>query len=288
MQVQKSLIINTNQIEELAFKYESHLAAFIIENQSVLNIDQLGLNTSEIIGVEIKCGAKNRIDFAIKYDNDCFGIIELKKRELTLKDYNQIAEYLKGSETINKINAKITEKDFEIIPNKSKVIGVLVGDSITTELRRKLEDDKTSLIVAVIIKRYKQENVVYSVTESIASTSKKSKDFSKYKFLNHQELGKSSLVLKVVQYVLSNKSCEDFSEALRLFPDALQNKNVIKRLKEAENNLQNTGYKRYFFDDPIVLSNGEKIVVSNQWGVANIDKFISHCVHKLNIEIKKL
>jgi len=39
-----------------------------------------------------------------------------------------------------------------------------------------------------------------------------------------------------------------------------------------------TSYKKktiYFINDPIKLSNGDEVVITTEWGISNIDKFIN-------------
>ena len=47
----------------------------------------------------------------------------------------------------------------------------------------------------------------------------------------------------------------------------------------------NGNHKRYFTDEPIVLSNNDVVLVSNQWKKDNINIFIEHCKNELKLDI---
>lgn len=112
------------------------------------------------------------------------------------------------------------------------------------------------------------------------------KDSTKYIF-NGARYCKSRLVLAVVkEYVKQNPNITSY-ELERIFDYTLQgNKNhgVIKRKEDA---IKNWDYeKRFFVDEEIKLKDGI-ILVSTQWGIPNINNFISRA-EQLNFNIKKI
>lgn len=101
------------------------------------------------------------------------------------------------------------------------------------------------------------------------------KDFSKYQF-NGDEFGKGRLVLEVVTHYCKNNNVIDIADLQNKFPATLQPRfDVVMPLSELKNNP--SLMIRYFRNDNqiIALNNGDKLVVCNQWGVGNIDNFIS-------------
>ncbi|OPH34588.1 hypothetical protein B5J94_11160 [Moraxella lacunata] len=69
------------------------------------------------------------------------------------------------------------------------------------------------------------------------------------------------------------------------FPKELQSRLETAILySDLENNSKFA--ERYFKDDVITLNNASKIIVCNQWGVGNIDRFID-CATKLGYKIEK-
>ena len=50
------------------------------------------------------------------------------------------------------------------------------------------------------------------------------------------------------------------------------------------------GIKRYYVNssEEIPLASGEKVLVSDQWGAGNIEKFIKNAIDNLNFDIQKV
>ena len=96
------------------------------------------------------------------------------------------------------------------------------------------------------------------------------KNFSKYNVEGVGEnLSKGKVASKCIKdYIEKNKLSSE--QALKEFPGELQNKLTITTLKEAEDVLAKTGYKRFDFDALITTSDKVKMLVSNQWGSDNI------------------
>ena len=110
------------------------------------------------------------------------------------------------------------------------------------------------------------------------------KETKLYKY-NMTEYSYRDLVLAVVKDVLSEKMTID--DALDLFNDDLQGKyGVIKRVDDVKkNHTENC----YFTENRNVihLKDGD-IYVCSQWGQYNIERFVDHCVKRLNVKIEKI
>ena len=94
-------------------------------------------------------------------------------------------------------------------------------------------------------------------------------------------LNKSRLVQKIVEHYI-DKTKMSFSVLQKVWFDDLQGcKGVIKKLTDIDKkNEQN-----FYIDAPIILSDGTKIAVCNQWGKENLSNFISHA-RLLGVDIK--
>ena len=96
------------------------------------------------------------------------------------------------------------------------------------------------------------------------------RDYTKYTVKGLGEnLNKRQLVFEIVKDWASknNPSLEDFQAA---FPDDVQGgKGFIAKQSEVKD------AKRFNMQEPLTIKNGMHVVVSNQWGVKNIDAFLS-------------
>lgn len=132
----------------------------------------------------------------------------------------------------------------------------------------------------------KQKKAVRSIVDNIIDT-------TKYSFNGHNDLGKGRLVLEVIKYYCKEHPMCTFDELKKAFPNELA-KSTKKGVFDLETNISDkdkgigSGHKRYFVDEPIILTSGEKIFVSNQWGINSIKPFIEHCNKKLGIAINEI
>jgi hypothetical protein len=63
---------------------------------------------------------------------------------------------------------------------------------------------------------------------------------------------------------------------------------VVRRIEDVSDKYKGIGgVKRYFMDDVIHLSSGEKVIVCTQFGATNTEKFVDHAVNKLGYIIEK-
>ena len=115
-----------------------------------------------------------------------------------------------------------------------------------------------------------------AVKSAISSTL--TKDTSQYKFQG-KTLGKGKLVLAVVKKYVEDHPTETFTDLQKAFPDNLQGSKGVVRLdktvKAADKGIG--GKKRYFVKANEIIelpSTGEKVLVSIDWGIGNIQDFI--------------
>lgn len=103
---------------------------------------------------------------------------------------------------------------------------------------------------------------------------RKTKDHTQYKF-NNNFYGKGRLVLAIINDFVENNPQYSYKELETLFYREIQgNVGVIGKYEEELEKYKNITHKRHFWNDSISLKNGEKIVVSTEWGTGNINNFI--------------
>lgn len=111
------------------------------------------------------------------------------------------------------------------------------------------------------------------------------RDNTKYIFNNHT-YGKGRLVLAVVKKYVDKHVGISFNKLLKIFPDNLQGAiGVISTLEGAQNVYERTNHKRHFIsDDETIELSDCTIVVSREWGAANIDNLVNEA-NNLGFEI---
>lgn len=101
------------------------------------------------------------------------------------------------------------------------------------------------------------------------------KDYTKFSVSQlGNKLTKSGLVKVIVQDYI-NKNNSTFKEIINIFSDDLQGSTVGVIKKKLDIDTEKKFKGRYFELEPVYLSDGEIILISNQWGIDNISKFIS-------------
>lgn len=114
------------------------------------------------------------------------------------------------------------------------------------------------------------------------------KDYSHYSLDGVGDFNKSNLPLGVIErFVYENNP--DLAILKNAFPFSLRKKPIY----ELEGNVSARdkgigGRKRYYAESPITLSDGNVILVSNQWCKEDIDIFIEHVVVNIRYDIKKI
>ena len=130
-----------------------------------------------------------------------------------------------------------------------------------------------SLLLEVLLE---YDDLPSTVKSAISSTL--TKDTSRYKFMGNT-YGKGKLVLAVVKKYVDDHPSDTFKDLQTAFPDKLQGGKGVVRLDSSVSPTDKGigGKKRYFVkaSDIIVLpSSGEKVLVSIDWGIGNIENFI--------------
>lgn len=172
-----------------------------------------------------------------------------------------------------------------------KWLGVLVGTSIHPELADKISNGYTIAnnvkIAALTVQRYRSsDGQIYVITESFFNSKLSSRNTTKYLF-NEAKLGKSRLVIEVIKSYVDTHNDITYAELVVKFPRHLQgNSGTFTIINEASEIYNKTGHKRHFLkpSEQIQLSDCV-IVVSNQWGIGNINNFINHA-KSLNYKIE--
>ena len=100
----------------------------------------------------------------------------------------------------------------------------------------------------------------------------KTRDKTKY-IIDGRTCLKNRLVLEVVKKYVSEHSGITFDELRDVFYDKLQGSFGVVRMKL---DIEQQKQIRYFYkdEDTIMLDDGTKVVVSNQWGKDNIKAFV--------------
>lgn len=123
------------------------------------------------------------------------------------------------------------------------------------------------------------------VAVNTASKDKNKRDKTKYIF-EGRTLLKNHLVHEVVKKYVKDHPNITFDQLQQVFYDKLQGSFGVVRIKDA---IEPKNFVRYFMKDEetLYLTDGTKVVVSNQWGKTNIIPFIVYAT-SLGYEINEL
>ena len=212
----KQFTANNEKVNPFPFHRELSMESYLCENQQILALDDDSFNDVEIIEYEltIKDGRsrKNtdgRIDLLVQYSAEYLGVVELKNDELEEIHLKQLEDYLEQRDQVRDKYSDIIGQEVEGDP---KWIGILVGTSINSELREKIDAGLKIFggkipIAAITIQRFRSTNGnIYVTTDTYFSPS--TKDRSKYKF-NGNEFGKGRLVLAVLKHHIQKQLVPD-------------------------------------------------------------------------------
>ena len=122
------------------------------------------------------------------------------------------------------------------------------------------------------------------------------RDYSHYNFLENptgNPYGKGRLVLAVVSQYVKDGRATSYVDLKKVFPDELQGSSGVVRLFDdvSDKDKGIGGKPRYYVNDNDIIrfENGDKVIVSNQWGgVDKMDKFIDYVVTNLKYTIAKI
>lgn len=292
MKILRHFSANDEQLTLLPFKRELSMESYLIENEQILTLDNDTFYDVDIIEEELTLkegrssqNTDGRIDILITYAQEYIGVVELKLGELNEVHLEQLEDYLVQKQQILDKYPNLFNQETMLEP---KWIGVLVGDSITSALSEKISNGYATKqgvpIAALTIQRFRSvQSNVYVTTDTYFKNTLDAKDRTQYKF-NDNLYGKGRLVLAVIKQYVEDSPNITFAELERNFPKSCQSASlkgegilgVFTTLEKAEEIALN-GRKRHFLgmDEKIQLESGVVIAVCNQWGVGNVDKFIS-------------
>lgn len=294
MKLLRHLTANEEQLESFPFKRELSMGSYLVENEGVLALDSGTFSDVAIIKAELtlKQGRSSkdtdgRIDILLTYSNEYIGVVELKLEELNDKDLAQLEDYLLEKDQIIERFPDILDEN---ISPKPKWIGVLVGSSIKPDLAQKISQGLTVSdvqIAALTIQRFRGQNGgIYVTTDIYFKNNSTHRDRSQYRF-NDRPYNKRCLVLAVVKQHINNKPLITFAELENDFPKNIQgSRGVFCLAREAQEIYENTDRKRHFIKPSELIKIQDAIIaVSSEWGIGNINKFVSRA-KELSFEIK--
>ncbi|WP_088049420.1 PDDEXK family nuclease [Virgibacillus dakarensis] len=115
---------------------------------------------------------------------------------------------------------------------------------------------------------------------------KSSRDYTKYKFRG-EELNKRKLVLTVIHTWIKENNPQELRELLEVFPQELNNGDLIVPLEKAQETYERQNIARHFLndDEALIFGPSERYAISNQWGKGNIETFITYA-KKAGFEIE--
>ena len=300
MTVFKQIALNGAVLKEVPFKREFELHGYLMAHPELLSLMEgnSDFDVKELIGVERKL-KHGRVDMVVEYESGKIAIVELKRGEIVMADYDQLAGYLNDVSKVKGWNAlqdyKIQNEDFDEQVSKRNMFGVLVGRSFAKDVMESLRTPVKhgSIINGLTIRRYRTDDNEYLMTEMISNFSVK--DHQKYLVEGDGPFGKGRMVLAAIKaYVQKHRDVKyDSLASEKLFPAKLRGTKgkwgCVSLLNDAKRLAGRTGRKRHFLDedDVITLKDGTRIVVSSQWGIGNIDEFIKRAAG-LGVKIERV
>ena len=221
----------------------------------------------------IKVSYQNLVDYLIE---PCLMYTSNNQAKFFIENYLRCL----SNSTINNVTGK-----------KEGRIMAFIGKE--KELLEKFHEKNKDLFDAVLTMLANDENLSPEDRKSMkaALSISDNKDYSKYIF-EGQTYGKGKLVLAVVQKYVADNPTITFDDLQKAFPDSLQgSKGVVRLFDSVSPEDKGIGaVKRYYVNsrEEIPLASGEKVLVSDQWGAGNIEKFIKNAVDNLSFDIQKV
>ncbi|MCL2791889.1 MAG: GIY-YIG nuclease family protein [Spirochaetaceae bacterium] len=169
-------------------------------------------------------------------------------------------------------------KDIEVnlqeLFQKDRINGewFLINDTQLFAIRAVCEKKGGKLVTEKI--EHEIESETKNTIKKKADGNKNIKDHTQYKFKDTY-FGKGRLVLAVIDDFVKNNAQYSYNELEKIFNKEIQGSvGVIGKYEVVLEKYKNIKHKRHFLNDAVMLNNGEKIVVSTEWGTGNINKFI--------------
>lgn len=304
---------NNITLDPYPFPSELGMEAYLMDNPSILKLDDRKYGEPQIIECEMSIGkctnrkTRGRIDMVVRYDEDLFGILELKKHALDKDTLFQLCDYLAEREKIVEAINQSDAVEVDLDPENVKFVGVLVGGYIDDELRKEMPitDLKnnnllkehprqqtiagyTDQISAITLERFRNPHTCEIVVLSTPIVKTSVKDTTKYQIDGEGRYGKAKLVHEIVKRYVKQHPEASIDRLEKIFPTP----RLIRTLGVfAEAQVAKKRADRYYADRKmlIALGDGVKIATCNQWAKESIDEFIANVEkQKLGFEIAAL
>lgn len=304
---------NNITLEPYPFPSELGMEAYLMDNPSILKLDDRKYGEPQIIECEMSIGkctnrkTRGRIDMVVRYDEDLFGILELKKHALDKDTLFQLCDYLAEREKIVEAINQSDAVEVDLDPENVKFVGVLVGGYIDDELRKEMPitdlknnnllkehprqqtiQGYTDQISAIMLERFRNPHTCEIVVISTPIVKTSVKDTTKYQIDGEGRYGKAKLVHEIVKRYVKQHPEASIDRLEKIFPTP----RLIRTLGVfAEAQVAKKRADRYYADRKmlIALGDGVKIATCNQWAKESIDEFIANVEkQKLGFEIAAL
>lgn len=304
---------NNITLEPYPFPSELGMEAYLMDNPSILKLDDRKYGKPQIIECEMSIGkctnrkTRGRIDMVVRYGEDLFGILELKKHALDKDTLFQLCDYLAEREKIVEAINQSDAVEVDLDPENVKFVGVLVGGYIDDELRKEMPitdlknnnllkehprqqtiQGYTDQISAIMLERFRNPHTCEIVVISTPIVKTSVKDTTKYQIDGEGRYGKAKLVHEIVKRYVKQHPEASIDRLEKIFPTP----RLIRTLGVfAEAQVAKKRADRYYADRKmlIALGDGVKIATCNQWAKESIDEFIANVEkQKLGFEIAAL
>lgn len=304
---------NNITLEPYPFPSELGMEAYLMDNPSILKLDDRKYGEPQIIECEMSIGkctnrkTRGRIDMVVRYGEDLFGILELKKHALDKDTLFQLCDYLAEREKIVEAINQSDAVEVDLDPENVKFVGVLVGGYIDDELRKEMPitdlknnnllkehprqqtiQGYTDQISAIMLERFRNPHTCEIVVLSTPIVKTSVKDTTKYQIDGEGRYGKAKLVHEIVKRYVKQHPEASIDRLEKIFPTP----RLIRTLGVfAEAQVAKKRADRYYADRKmlIALGDGVKIATCNQWAKESIDEFIANVEkQKLGFEIAAL
>lgn len=304
---------NNITLDPYPFPSELGMEAYLMDNPSILKLDDRKYGEPQIIECEMSIGkctnrkTRGRIDMVVRYGEDLFGILELKKHALDTDTLFQLCDYLAEREKIVEAINQSDAVEVDLDPENVKFVGVLVGGYIDDELRKEMPitdlknnnllkehprqqtiQGYTDQISAIMLERFRNPHTCEIVVISTPIVKTSVKDTTKYQIDGEGRYGKAKLVHEIVKRYVKQHPEASIDRLEKIFPTP----RLIRTLGVfAEAQVAKKRADRYYADRKmlIALGDGVKIATCNQWAKESIDEFIANVEkQKLGFEIAAL
>ena len=190
--------------------------------------------------------------------------MELKNVIAKMEHLNQLKRYMAASQGTS----------------YNPCIGILVAPDFDDSVMSEIKGNKEANIYGLKLMRYERADEIIVITEILYPNLRR-KDYTKYQLTNLQgqvlnNLSKSKLVWRIIHSYIESHPDETFESLCDTFPDEIQSgvgKKSIHLIARQENVAENLRCR--YTSKHITLNDNTNILVSNQWGIGNIEGMIN-------------